>query len=101
MHKINVSVVYAKSEKQWLFELEVSRGTQAFELFELSNFRSEIPELQSVDLEQIDFGIYSSKVSSDYLMQDGDRLEIYRPLHADPKEVRRQLAEVGKTMGKK
>ena len=101
MHKINVSVVYAKPEKQWLLELEVPRGTQAFELLELSNFKSEIPELNITDLEQIDFGIYSSKVSSDYLMQDGDRLEIYRPLHADPKEVRRQLAEVGKTMGKK
>jgi len=101
MHKITVSVVYAKPEKQWLAELEVSRGTQAFELLELSNFTRDIPDLSGVDLGQINFGVYSNKVSSDYLMQDGDRLEIYRPLHADPKEVRRQLAEVGKTMGKK
>ena len=44
--------------------------------------------------------MYADKIEPDYLLEQGDRVEIYRPLLADPKEVRRQLALVGKTMGK-
>ena len=46
-------------------------------------------------------GIFSRKVTLDYLLSAGDRVEIYRPLLADPKEVRRQKAEQEKADRKK
>lgn len=99
-HKIAVSVVYATEAKQWLHEAVVPRGTSAQELVALSGFTEMIPALLTADIEQLDLGIYAQRIKPDYLLQDGDRLEIYRPLRADPKEVRRQLAKMGKTMGK-
>jgi putative ubiquitin-RnfH superfamily antitoxin RatB of RatAB toxin-antitoxin module len=52
-------------------------------------------------VDELNIGIYSRKVDVEHLMEEGDRLEIYRDLTADPKEVRRQLALIGKSMGKK
>ena len=101
MHQISVSVVYATPEQQWLYETTVVRGTSAQELIELSQFMQQAPDLQGKVIEGLNIGVYAEKVSLDYLLQEGDRVEIYRPLTADPKEVRRQLALMGKTMGKK
>jgi len=101
MHQINVSLVYATAEQQWLYEVSVARGTSAFELLESSGFGSEIEALAGTSLSSLDIGVFSQKVAHDYLLQEGDRVEIYRPLAADPKEVRRQLALMGKTMGNK
>ncbi|MFT6031854.1 MAG: putative ubiquitin-RnfH superfamily antitoxin RatB of RatAB toxin-antitoxin module [Arenicella sp.] len=100
MHTINVSLVYATEKKQWLYEAPVGRGTSAQELIQDSGFMVEIEALFERQLETLDIGVFSQKVAHDYLLQDGDRLEIYRPLTADPKEVRRQLALMGKTIGK-
>lgn len=101
MHKINVSLVYATAAKQWIFEQNVARGTSARELIELSDFHETISSLNDIELSQLDIGIYAQKIPLDHLLEEGDRVEIYRPLTADPKEVRRQLALMGKTMGKK
>lgn len=46
-------------------------------------------------------GIFGEQVEPDRLLEDGDRVEIYRPLTADPKEVRRELARQGKSMGRR
>ena len=100
MHKISVSIVYAVTEKQWLFETIVARGTSAAELFEMADFRQEIDQLADADLTSLSLGVFAQKIDPDYLLQDGDRVEVYRPLKADPKEVRRQLALMGKTIGK-
>ena len=101
MHKISVSLVYATSAKQWVYDLEVPRGTLAKELIEKSGILKDCPELQDHDTDKLQIGVYSNKVEHDYLLEMSDRVEIYRPLTADPKEVRRQLAKIGKTMGKK
>jgi len=101
MHQINVSLIYATADKQWLYEVVVTRGTSASELIESSGFLSEIQALLGLQVEALDIGVFSQKVAHDYLLEEGDRLEIYRPLTADPKEVRRQLALIGKTMGNK
>ena len=100
MHKIDVSIVYAERERQWLFEATVARGTSALELFEMSGFVNQIPALHNVNTNELDLGVFADKIDTDYLLEAGDRVEVYRPLLADPKEVRRQLALVGKTMGK-
>ena len=101
MHNINVSIVYATKQKQWIFETVVARGTSAQELIEMSGFFQQVPELDSVNIDSLTIGVYADKVAMDYLLEEGDRVEIYRSLTADPKEVRRQLALMGKTMGNK
>ena len=100
MHRINVSLVYALADKQYLKELSVMRGTSAQELLEQSGFMHEVKELTGQDISKLKLGVFAQKVDLDYMLEEGDRLEIYRPLTADPKEVRRQLALLGKTMGK-
>lgn len=49
-----------------------------------------------IDLDTADFGIWSERVTPDSLVRDGDRVEIYRPLVADPKQVRQQRAREGR-----
>jgi len=92
MHNINVSIVYATKEKQWIFETVVARGTSAQELIEMSGFFEQVPELNKTNIDSLIIGVYADKVTMDYLLEEGDRVEIYRALTADPKEVRRQLA---------
>jgi len=101
MHTINVSVVFATPLKQWIYEAEVDRGTSAQELIRESNFLCSIDSLKSVELNTLEIGVFAQKVELDYLLTADDRVEIYRPLKADPKEVRRKLAKIGKTMGSK
>lgn len=101
MHNIDVSIVYATPDKQWLIEQHVPRGTSASELLEISGFLNDIPELSGLQKEGIKLGVYAQLVAHDYLLEQGDRVEVYRPLTADPKEVRRQLALLGKAMGKR
>ena len=97
MHQINVSIVYALSDQQWFYEAFVARGTSALEMVELSGVLEAFPNLQTSDMQ---LGVYGQKVEHDHLLEEGDRVEIYRSLTADPKEVRRQLALIGKTIGK-
>ncbi|MBL4671911.1 MAG: RnfH family protein [Arenicella sp.] len=99
MHTINVSLVFATEQKQWIHEAQVASGTCAEELIESSNFRSKVEGLLALDLDLLDIGVFSQKVARNYLLQEGDRVELYRPLTADPKEVRRQLALLGRTIG--
>jgi len=101
MHTINVSVVFATHSKQWCYEAVVNRGFSAQELISQSGFLDSIEDFVDVDLNSLEIGVYAQKVELDYLLQANDRLEIYRPLLADPKEVRRRLAKQGKTIGNK
>ncbi len=75
---------------------EADEAGTAAEAIELSGIRKLFPGIEAQPV----IGIFSRKVSPDYLMQSGDRLEIYRPLLADPKEVRRQKAEEQKARAK-
>ena len=101
MHQISVSLVYATAAKQFLYETTVPRGTLAHELITQSEFLLDITDLADQTVERLTIGVYGHKVVLDHLLEEGDRVEIYRPLVADPKQVRRQLALMGKTMGKK
>ena len=100
MHRIDVSIVYATVDQQWCIEKSVLRGTSAAELLELSGFLKDIKSLVGMSMEELQLGVYAEKVAPDHLLEQGDRVEVYRPLTADPKEVRRQLARLGKTIGK-
>lgn len=99
MRQITVEIVYAKPSQQWLKELQVPVGTDVGELLQMSGLFDEIDELSSDD--ELSLGIYAQRVTSDEILKQGDRVEVYRRLKADPKEVRRQLAKLGKVMGGK
>ena len=101
MRRISVSIVYATREQQWLREVPVTRGSNVAELIEISGFLDEIEDLRGMSLADLQIGIHAQKVALDHLLEEGDRLEIYRPLAADPKVVRRQLALLGKSIGNK
>ncbi|MCL4158081.1 UNVERIFIED_CONTAM: hypothetical protein GTU68_028184 [Idotea baltica] len=77
------------------------RGSSISDLIEESNFLTEIDSLVGQSIDDLSLGIFAQKASHDDLLEEGDRVEIYRPLTADPKVVRRQLALLGKTIGNK
>jgi len=86
---MDVEVAYALPQKQVIAKVTVALGTTVAEAIEASGIRKLFPGIEAVPV----VGIFSRKVSLDYLLQAGDRVEIYRPLLADPKEVRRRKAE--------
>ncbi|CAM4371853.1 MULTISPECIES: RnfH family protein [Lelliottia] len=88
--KITVEVAYAMPEKQYLQRVKLEEGATVEEAIRASG----LFELRSdIDLAQNKVGIYSRPVKLSDVVNDGDRVEIYRPLIADPKELRRQRAE--------
>jgi putative ubiquitin-RnfH superfamily antitoxin RatB of RatAB toxin-antitoxin module len=87
--EITVEVAYATPEKQSLLAIQVAEGTTVAEAISQSGIEQEFPRM-AVDPKRI--GIFSRKVPPDHVLIDGDRVEIYRPLIADPKEARRERA---------
>lgn len=94
---IQVEVVYAKPERQSLLSLRVPSGATVKQAIEASGVLIQYPE---IDLEQNPVGIFSKKASLGQILREFDRVEIYRPLIADPKQVRKQRADQGKVMRK-
>ena len=94
--KIKVEVVYALPQKQTLLALEVAVGTTVIEAVRASGILESYPE---IDIANSKLGIFGRMAKADEVLQPGERVEIYRPLKADPKEVRRRLAAECKTMG--
>lgn len=88
--EISVEVAYALPQGQRIVALKVALGTTAYEAAEQSGIAGMFPELE---LETSDMGIFGKVVKPrDYRLHEGDRVEIYRPLIADPKEVRKKRA---------
>ncbi|NIY48512.1 RnfH family protein [Cedecea colo] len=87
--EIKVEVVYALSEKQYLRQVKLAQGSTVAQAIEASG----LLELRSdIDLSKNKVGIFSRPVKLTDEVNEGDRVEIYRPLIADPKELRRQRA---------
>lgn len=95
--EITVEVVYALPQVQTLLSLRVPLGTTAAEAIRLSGVLVKHPE---IDLPKAKLGIFGKHVKADTPLRERDRVEIYRPLIADPKEVRRKRAAEGKVMKK-
>ena len=87
---IRVEVVHATPERQVLLALDVPLGCTVLEAIERSTVREAFPGLV-VDPGAV--GIFGRKAPPDRVLRAGDRVEIYRPLLADPKEARRKRAE--------
>jgi len=86
---IRVEVVLAMPERQALVSLEVAEGTTVAGAISRSGV---LEKFAGFELDPDRVGIFGQKVSPDQVLRAGDRVEIYRPLLADPKEVRRQRA---------
>lgn len=87
---IAVEVVYALPEKQYLRQVKLVSGSTV----EQAIVASGLLELRhDIDLKKNKVGIFSRLVKPGDEVHEGDRVEIYRPLIADPKELRRQRAE--------
>ena len=91
-----VEVAFALPEKQKIVEVLVDPGTTAFSAVKKSPIQAEFP---SLDIESADMGMFGQSFGTkglkpvrEHPVQPGDRIEIYRPLIADPKEVRKKRA---------
>ncbi len=94
---MNIEVVLALPGRQELISLAVDADTTVETAISLSAIGDKFPE---EDLSSYQTGIWGKLVDRDHPMQDGDRLELVRPLLIDPRDARRQLALSGATMGK-
>jgi len=83
---LRVDVVYAKPDTQVVVELQVPPGVTVTEAIRRSGLLDRFPE---IDLEKHGVGIFGELAGLDDPLRDGDRVEIYRPLLADPKVARR------------
>jgi putative ubiquitin-RnfH superfamily antitoxin RatB of RatAB toxin-antitoxin module len=90
-----IEVVYALEKKQTLLSLEVQQGTTLKQAIELSGILDTCPQ---IDLLKDKTGIFGKIAKLDAILREKDRVEIYRPLIADPKQVRKDRAAKGKAM---
>lgn len=87
--EITVEVVYALPGNQLLVELSVVPGTTARGAIAQSGILTRFPQ---IDPDRQRIGIFGRVVKANVVLQAGDRVELYRPLIADPKEARRRRA---------
>ena len=92
-----IEVAYATPEKQLIVPCLVEPGTAPRQAIRLSGINAHFPE---IDVEHCAIGVFGKAIADDYALRPGDRIEIYRPLLADPREVRRQRAARGLKTGK-
>lgn len=95
--QITVEVAFARPDEQVILSLHAQEGMTALAAIEASGILAKFPE---IDLKQNKIGVFGKLVKPDTVLRDKDRVEIYRKLIADPKEVRRRRAEEGKVMKK-
>ncbi|MBM69801.1 MAG: RnfH family protein [Haliea sp.] len=86
---IQVEVAYALPDRQAIIPVNVAAGTTALEAARRSGVAQ---RFEGLNLEDSRLGIFGKLVAPDQVLQAGDRVEIYRPLKADPKEVRKARA---------
>jgi putative ubiquitin-RnfH superfamily antitoxin RatB of RatAB toxin-antitoxin module len=86
--RLAIEIVYARPQEQVVIALDVPAGTTAGEAVERSGLAARFPEVAG----DLKLGIFGSAVTPDTPLSGGDRVEIYRPLTADPKQARRGRA---------
>lgn len=86
---ISVEIAYAEADNQWLLSLQLESGSTVAEAIEQSAIRELCPQ---VVINNDHVGIFGKRCRLSDELSNGDRVEIYRPLLIDPREVRRQRA---------
>ena len=92
---ITVEVVYPLPQKQEIFTVKLAAGATVRQAIEACGVLQKYPE---IDLAKNKLGVFAKLTKPDAPLRDRDRVEIYRPRIADPKEVRKQPAAEGKAM---
>ena len=95
--KIPVEVAYALPDKQVILALDVAANASIEAVIRASGILAQFPE---IDLASNKVGVFGKLGKLTDTLLPGDRVEIYRPLIADPKEVRKNRAAAGKVMKK-
>ena len=90
MAQIKIEIAYALPEHYYLKRLDVEEGCSIQTAILQSGILKQFTE---IDLRENKVGIFSRPAKMSDVLNDGDRDEIYRPLLADPKEIRRKRAE--------
>lgn len=94
---INIEVVFALPTTATSLSIEVPQGTTAEQGVIQSGIIEKCPE---IDRTALTLGVWNRTVKANYELKEGDRIEIYRPLIADPKDARRKRAEKAKEEGR-
>ncbi|BBN82097.1 UPF0125 protein [Pseudoalteromonas sp. A25] len=94
---IKVEVVYAVPHKATCVQVDVAEGTSAEQVVMQSGILDKCPD---IDATKLTLGIWNRTVKNHQVVKEGDRIEIYRPLIADPKDARRRRAEKAKEEGR-
>lgn len=84
---MNVGICYAEVERQFWVRIDVPEGSSVEEVIKLSGVLGEFP---AIDLGASRVGIFGKFTKLDVVVKEGDRIEIYRPITADPKQVKRR-----------
>jgi uncharacterized protein len=87
---ISIELIYIEAASQNCLRLDLVKGSNIEQAIQQSGLLEHFPE---IDLEVNKVGIFSKIQKLDTILRSGDRIEIYRPLKADPKEARRQRAK--------
>ncbi|MBR9871541.1 MAG: RnfH family protein [Gammaproteobacteria bacterium] len=89
---MRVEVAYARPDKQQILEVAVPEGTTALEAVKASGIVDVFPEINP---DEIDMGVFGKVVKkpASHVLQEGDRVELYRPLIIDPKQARLNRAK--------
>lgn len=82
---MKIEVAYAEPQQQWLLEVDLPDGSAVLEAVERSGILQKCPHLS---LDQLKVGVFGKITKLDRVLREGDRVELYRPLIADPKQVR-------------
>ena len=85
---IDVEVAYAEPDRQFLRRIAVPKGATVADAIAASGVETEF----GIDASRLAAGIWSRPAARNALLEDGDRVELYRPLKADPKDSRRRRA---------
>ena len=91
-----VEVLYALPEEQVIVELNFEPGMTAALAVERSGLTESYPSISEQDLV---LGVWGAEVAAEHRLKPGDRVEISRPLEADPRVMRRELMTDGRVMG--
>jgi len=90
-----VEVVYALPDAQSIVQIAYRPGMTALDAVE----RSGVIDRFELDLHSVVLGVFGVRVARDHVLAPGDRVEVCRPLQADPRDMRRDLAARGRVMG--
>lgn len=93
-----IEVVYALPRKQWIESIPFAKGMTAREAVERSGLMESHPEIGDRPLV---LGLFGTEIEHHQRLEDGDRVEICRPLLLDPREMRRRAVAAGRHMGQR